>query len=413
MCGVAALSASAAEVPAETRRLLVHTLSAGFVHDVVRRPESDPTALSLVERALVDLGRRAGFEAVPVRDPAEFEPAKLARYDAVLFYTTGELPLSREGRAALVASVAAGKGFVGIHCATDTFYEWPEYGALVGAYFDGHPWHENVRVRVEDTTHPATRFLGPSFEITDEIYQFRAPYDRSKLRVLASLDVESIDLARDGVKRADRDFAVAWTRDHGKGRVFYTSLGHRPEVWSDPRYLAHLRGGIEWAMRIDAPPPVLGTEDSALREHARANRGDPARGHAVFRRDSGPMCLRCHAVYGEGGAVGPDLSRLGRERAREEIVEHVLAPSAVVPREYRATTFELRDGTLFTGRVRSESSESVTVWDVAAQIRTIATADVVERRESAVSLMPEGLARTLTPTEFADLVAWLETLKGV
>src|SRR5689334_8919823 len=119
-------------------RLLVFTVSAGFVHDVVRRPSEPaggpvagvpkPADLSLVERTLVEMGVEGGFEAVPSRDPAVFAPAELAKFDGVLFYTTGELPLSAEQRAGLLDFVAKGKGFVGIHCATDTFYEWPEYG---------------------------------------------------------------------------------------------------------------------------------------------------------------------------------------------------------------------------------------------------------------------------------------------
>lgn len=395
---------------ARTRRLLVYTVSAGFEHDVVRRPE--PSQLSLVERTLVDLGRAANFEAVPTRDPAEFERAQLARYDAVLFYTTGELPLTPEQRAAFLDFVAQGKGFVGVHPATDTFYAWPEYGALVGAYFDGHPWHEKVRVRVEDGAHPATRSLDASFDIVDEIYQFRAPYDRARLHVLLTLDADAADLTKAGVNRTDRDFALAWTRTHGQGRVFYTALGHRPEVWSDPRFLSHLRGGIEWSLRIEREPVVLAPEDEALRVHAGLNRGDPARGFAIFRRESGPMCIRCHAVHGEGGTVGPDLSKLARERTRAEILEQVLAPSAAIAEGYRATIFEMRDGTLFTGRIQSETKERIRAWDVEGKVRELAPGDVADRRESPVSLMPQGLARTLTPGEFADLAAWLETLKG-
>jgi putative heme-binding domain-containing protein len=391
-------------------RVLVLTTSAGFEHDVVRR--SAPERLSLVERALIDLGEEGHFEAVPTRDLGEFEPARLSRYDAVLFYTTGELPLSPAQRTALLDFVARGKGFVGVHSATDTFYEWPEFGALVGAYFDGHPWHEKVRVRVEDPAHPATRALDAKFDIVDEIYQFRAPYDRSRLHVLLSLDPASVDLARPGVKRTDEDFALAWTREHGKGRVFYTALGHRPEVWSDPRYLSHLRGGIQWALRTDPAPVRLAAEDAAYRDFAREHPGDPARGFQVFRRESGPMCIRCHTVYGAGGAVGPDLSELGRKHTRAQIVEQVLAPSAEIESGYVTTIFGLRDGTIVTGRIQSESPQRIAVWDATAEVREFAPGDVEERRTSSVSLMPEGLVRTLTPAEFADLVAWLGTLKG-
>jgi putative heme-binding domain-containing protein len=410
---VSSLPVSGAEEdhPVQMPRLLVFTLSAGFEHDVVKRPSSGD--LSLVERALVDLGRdRGGFEAVPSRDPAAFERESLNGYAGVLFYTTGELPLSAPQRTALMEAIAGGKGFVGIHPATDTFYQWPEYGALVGGYFDGHPWHEKVRVRVEDRQHAATRDLDGAFDIVDEIYQFRAPYDRARLHVLLSLDPESIDLKREGVKRTDRDFALAWTREQGQGRVFYTALGHRPEVWADPRFRAHLAGGIEWSLRLDRAPPLLPLEDEPYRAFARENPGDPKRGFAVFRRESGPMCLRCHRVYGEGGEVGPDLSDLAREHTREEILEQVLSPSARIEDGFRATSFELKDGTIVTGRVRAESKERIDVWDAEGRVREIAPDDVMARRESDVSAMPAGLARTLSKEEFADLMAWLLTLKG-
>jgi len=391
-------------------RLLVLTRSYGFDHEVVRRPTAEST--SLVEDVLTQWGAEEGFEAVLTRGTTEFDPDRLSRYAGVLFFTTGDPPLTAPQRAAFLAAIEAGLGFVGVHSATDTFYSWPEYGALIGGYFDGHPWHEKVRVRVEDRSHPATRYLDASFDLVDEIYQFRAPYDRKRVSVLLSLDPETIDVARPDVRRTDRDFALAWTREHGRGRIFYTALGHRPEVWSDPRFSAHLRGGIAWALRMDRPAPTLSADDERLRTHARLNRGDPALGHAIFRRDSGPMCLRCHVVHGEGAAVGPDLSRLARTATREEILEHVLAPSAEIARGHGATILELGDGTLLTGRVLEENVERLRLADSNGAVRDVALDLVAKRRDSSVSLMPEGLARTLTPTEFADLVAWLETLRG-
>lgn len=234
------------------KRVLVYTVSAGFEHDVVKRAKPDEP--SLVERALVDRAKERGwFECVLSRDAADFTKEKLGTFDLVFFYTTGELPFSAEQKRALFDFVKDGKAFAGAHCATDTFYAEPEYGAMIGAYFDGHPWHEKVRVLVDDREHPSTKHLGGAFEITDEIYQFKAPYDRSKLHVLLHLDPSTTDLARDGVHRTDRDFANAWCKDFGKGRVFYTALGHRPEVWKDERFLRHLEGGLAWAMRATLP----------------------------------------------------------------------------------------------------------------------------------------------------------------
>ena len=108
----------------------------------------------------------------------EITPENLKHFDAVFFYTTGELPLSDTQKDGLLSFVRSGKGFGGSHSATDTFYGWKDYGELIGAYFDGHPWHTKVNVIVEDKTHPATKHLGDSFTITDEIYQFRTPFDR-------------------------------------------------------------------------------------------------------------------------------------------------------------------------------------------------------------------------------------------
>jgi len=138
---------------------------------------------------------------------------------------------------------------VGIHSATDTFYKWPEYGDLIGGYFDQHPWHQQVTIKVEDQRHPATDHLGRTFTITDEIYQFK-DFSRTRVHVLLSLDAASVDLNKPAVHRADRDFAIAWSRTYGKGRVFYTALGHRPEVWQDERFQQHLLGAIRWVMGL-------------------------------------------------------------------------------------------------------------------------------------------------------------------
>ncbi|MBW3624984.1 MAG: ThuA domain-containing protein, partial [Armatimonadetes bacterium] len=142
----------------------------------------------------------------------------------------------------------AGHGFVGMHAATDTFYKWPEFGTMIGGYFDGHPWHEEVTVRVEETNFPGLKSFGQSPAITDEIYQFRN-WSRDDKRVLLGIDNQSIDVSKG--KRADQDYAVAWARQEGRGRVFYTSLGHREQVWNDPRFQEHIIGGIRWAAGLE------------------------------------------------------------------------------------------------------------------------------------------------------------------
>jgi type 1 glutamine amidotransferase len=253
---------------AKKKRLLVITQSKGFVHDVVRRPKgagsevippSEPAKMALVEKVLTELGQKSGvFDAVCSQDARkEITAENLKNFDAVFFYTTGELPLSDTQKADLLQFVRRGGGFAGTHSATDTFYHWPQYGELIGGYFDGHPWHQKVHVIVEDTKNPATKGLGKDFTITDEIYQFKTPYSRDKLHVLLRLDMHSV---KNPGKRADHDNALAWTHTYGKGRIFYTALGHRQEVWLDPRYQQHVLGGLRYVLGLasgDATPSAL------------------------------------------------------------------------------------------------------------------------------------------------------------
>ena len=227
-------------VNAETKpRVLYLTHSAGFKHQV----------LPLSEKMFQEMGERSGFDLTATQDCSLISKAGLAPYRVVAFYTTGELPMSEDQKAALLDFVKSGHGFVGIHSATDTFYKWSDYGEMIGGYFDGHPWHQEVAINVEDRKHPATKHLGASFKITDEIYQFKN-FSRDRVHVLLSLDVASVDLSKKGVNRTDKDFANSWTRSYGNGRVFYTALGHRDEVWQDERFQQHLIGGVRWAGRF-------------------------------------------------------------------------------------------------------------------------------------------------------------------
>jgi len=218
-------------------KVLYLTHTAGFVHDVL--PHS--------EQVLRTLGAAQGWDVVPSKDVSLLTAASLGDYAAVVFYTTGELPVSDQQKQDLLAYVTAGHGFVGIHSATDTFYKWPAYGEMIGGYFDGHPWHEQVGVRVDDRAHPSTTHLEPRFTITDEIYQHRN-WSRGQSHVLLTLDTDKVDMTKKGIKRTDKDFGLSWTRTYGSGRVFYTALGHRKEVWDDPRYQTHLIEGIRWSM---------------------------------------------------------------------------------------------------------------------------------------------------------------------
>jgi type 1 glutamine amidotransferase len=280
LVAVGTAAASAKPLP----KVLFVTHSAGFRHQVVTR--SPDGSLSFAEKQL-QAAAKDRFDVVATQDLGELSREKLKNCRAAVFYTTGELPIDVE---ALTDFVKAGGGFTGIHSATDTLYKSAAYGELIGGYFDGHPWHEKVRIKVEDARHPATAHLGTSFEIADEIYQFK-DWDRKKLHVLMSLDSESVDLTKQGVKRADRDFANAWTRDYGKGRVFYTALGHREEVWADPRFLTHLVNGIAWTLRA-APParPAAATGEEGfawLLQAAAPPPGWKQAGPGGFKLDNG------------------------------------------------------------------------------------------------------------------------------
>lgn len=254
-----ALPSEPAAKAAAKRKLLVCTRTLGFRH----------ASIPVGAAALAELGKKTGaFEVVHREDLDCFESAELASFDAVCFLnSTGEvfdaaatektddkLPASAAERAArlkknLLDFVAGGKGLVGIHSATDMFYQWPEYGAMIGGYFDGHPWHEDVVIRNEEPRHPLCAALrGRPLEIKDEIYQLKDPYARQRQRVLLSLDTARCDMTKPGIHRTDADFGVSWIREHGNGRVFYCSLGHRDEIYWNQTVLAHYLAGIQFAL---------------------------------------------------------------------------------------------------------------------------------------------------------------------
>jgi uncharacterized protein len=180
----------------------------------------------------------------------------LEYFDVVVFYTNGETEMTPEQKRDLLSFVHDdGKGFVGIHTASATAYGWPEYAELVGARFDNHPWNVvEASVVVERPEFPAMAHLPMRFQLRDEMYQFAAPYSRSKVDVLARLDVASLDLSNKNVHRSDHDFPIAWVKTYGRGRVFYSALGHTDESWDDPRVQRMYVAAIRWAARsLDAP----------------------------------------------------------------------------------------------------------------------------------------------------------------
>jgi len=217
-------------------------------NDVIRRPGSN--VLSIAERHFAELSKGV-FDVTITQDGAEVTREKLTRYQVVVFFTAINPP--GVDKDALIEWVKNGGAFVGIHSTANTYQNHPAFGEMLGAYYDRRPWRtqENpqtkVRLKVEDRTHRATRHLGESFAMADDIYQFKS-FDRSKVQLLLSLDSTSLDLANPKVNAEDKYFPVSWAKAHGKGRVFYTSLGDWEETWKDPRYRTHLIEGIKWAM---------------------------------------------------------------------------------------------------------------------------------------------------------------------
>jgi type 1 glutamine amidotransferase len=210
-----------------TPRLLVCTRTTDYRHDSI------PAAVAAV-RAF------GAYEVDATEDPADLE-APLDRYAAVVFLSTSGEVLTAAGRQRLAAYVEAGGGFVGVHAAACTEYAWPYYGELLGARFARHPAQQPGRALVEDRDHPATRHLPAVWEFTDEWYDFRTN-PRGSVRVLVTADESSYAGGGMGA-----DHPLAWCREQGEGRSFYTALGHATEAYADPGFRAHLRGGIDWA----------------------------------------------------------------------------------------------------------------------------------------------------------------------
>jgi uncharacterized protein len=147
--------------------------------------------------------------------------------------------------------VRGGRGFLGIHSATDTFYAWPDYLDLIGGYFNGHPWHQVVTIDVADDADSLVAFLGNSLQLKDEIYQI-SDFDYRGSHVLLRLDPSSVDLGKTGVHLRPYGWPLAWKRRFGLGRVFYSALGHEASVWQDPRYQRILTNAILWSTRRPA-----------------------------------------------------------------------------------------------------------------------------------------------------------------
>jgi cytochrome c len=208
-----------------------------FTKTTQYRHDSIPDAVT----ALQALGAEHGFAVDHTEDASIFADLRLASYRAVAFLlTTGEI-LDPAQQAAFERYIRAGGGYIGIHSACDTEYDWPWYGRLVGAYFSRHPEIQTATAWVEDRSHPSTAGLPERWERTDEWYDFRTN-PRGQVNVLARLDEATYNGGAMG-----EDHPIAWWHDVDGGRAWYTAGGHTAESYREPLFLQHLLGGIQYA----------------------------------------------------------------------------------------------------------------------------------------------------------------------
>jgi len=175
-------------------------------------------------------------------DPAYFQPDSLAKFAVVVFLNTSGDVLDALQQEAFRAYIQNGGGFVGVHAASDTEYDWSWYGDLVGAYFKNHPHIQEAVVRVVDRTHPSTKELPEAWTRTDEWYNFRENPRTKGVQVLAVLDETTYEGGEMG-----EDHPISWYHLYNGGRAWYTAMGHTKESYAEPLFRQHLLGGILWA----------------------------------------------------------------------------------------------------------------------------------------------------------------------
>jgi type 1 glutamine amidotransferase len=197
--------------------------------------------------AMAELADSAGLACHHVPDVRDLDVEEMVRARVVALFTIGETPWDEAQRAALLDGVRTGRTrLLAIHAATDSCYGWDDYGALVGARFNGHPWTQDFTLEVCDPAHPAVAHLGTTWAWHDEVYQFRDL--RPDARVLLRLDESQLDLTQPGVVRPPFGFPLSWCFEEQQGRVFSTSLGHFPAAWESVAFLRHLAGGLSWVL---------------------------------------------------------------------------------------------------------------------------------------------------------------------
>ncbi len=233
------------------KRILVIGAALGYQHDSITDAMATVWKMGR-DNGLWDATLRTDYQLITTKKLTA-NAKNLSTFDAIVFAnSTGEMTLDDDQKKDLLAFVHdEGKGFVGIHAALDANYKWPEYAELIGGWFDQHPWNTfDAPIVREDGTFPATKNFPKASVKKDEIYQAKE-WSRDKVNVLLRLDETKLNYENNPrVHRADRDFAVAWSKMYGKGRVFYSTLGHTNESWSDPDVTTMYGEAIKWVLGL-------------------------------------------------------------------------------------------------------------------------------------------------------------------
>lgn len=265
-CTALMMGASAMETASATKPACVIVLmqSVGFEHQVVKARDDGGSVVEDIWRQLD--AANDSFTCEYARDAAVLTPEKLAQTDVLVFYTTGKLPIPG-GAAALAAWVKAGGKLLGIHCATDTLKGDPDFTPLINGAFDGHPWTQNhvVTVKPHDPENPLVAMYAQQRTFKEEIYQFKS-HEPTRSRVHMSLDMELTELKK------PYHVPICWTHEMGRGGVFYTSLGHREDIWTSQAFQQHLTAGMSWLLgqlEVDSKPdPSLHARETMLAKRA-------------------------------------------------------------------------------------------------------------------------------------------------
>ena len=321
----AALPDHPAATPLQPRRLLIFDLNVGY---------GGHPSIHSANHAIARFGERTGaFSTRVSQDPEVFRPESLRQFDAVfLNNTVGNLFTDPDLRRSLVEFVYAGGGLLGVHGTTVAFTrwpgaheDWPEFGVLLGARGANHrDSDEHVFIRLDDPTHALNAvFEGAGFDYRDEFFRVQSPYSRDRVRVLLSIDTVKTDLAQGAARgeciRVDNDYALAWVRGYGRGRVFYCTIAHNPGVFSDPRMLKFYLGAIQFALGdlpgATTPSNRLSPRTRALEQHGWRVAIDPAAVGAPFLfnllqdprpwQDAGALYLASQDTL----TISPDLPR--------------------------------------------------------------------------------------------------------